>query len=229
MALYGIADLHLSNSTDKPMDIFGNHWFLHHEKIQRDWCQRVNSNDTVLIAGDISWGMTMKEAIIDLDWINQLPGRKILIKGNHDYWWNSISSLNNLYKDMEFLQNSYYTYEDYAICGTRGWLCPNKYKFTQHDEKIYNREVHRLTLSLESAKKAGYERTIVMLHYPPTNESYESSLFTQTLETFNVEKVVYGHLHGDDSYNAGLQGLHNGIEYHLISCDFLNFTLLKLL
>ncbi|KAB3531627.1 serine/threonine protein phosphatase [Alkaliphilus pronyensis] len=229
MALYAIADLHLSNSTDKPMDIFGSHWFLHHEKIKENWCNNVAIEDTVLIAGDISWAMNIEAAKADLNWINQLPGKKILIKGNHDFWWSSITSLNSLYEDIHFLQNNFYTYEDYAICGTRGWLSPNKTKFTQQDEKIYQREVHRLILSLEAAKKEGYSKIIVMLHYPPTNEDFEASLFTKTLEEYNVERVIYGHLHGVDSFKAGLQGIHRGVEYHLVSCDYLDFKLLKLI
>lgn len=229
MALYGIADLHLSGYTDKPMDIFGSHWFLHHEKVRESWMTQVTEEDTVLIAGDISWGMKLQEALIDLDWINQLPGRKILIKGNHDYWWSSLSKLNSLYQDMNFLQNNYYTYGEYGICGTRGWICPNENKFTKEDEKIYLREENRLKLSLEAARKGGCKKLIAMLHYPPTNDNHEASLFTKTFESYGVERVIYGHLHGEDSYKAGLQGSFNNIEYSLVSCDYLNFKLYKIL
>lgn len=229
MALYAIGDLHLSSHVDKPMDIFGPQWIRHHEKIQEDWCSKVNEKDTVLIPGDISWGMNIQEASSDLKWIEKLPGDKILLKGNHDYWWNSISKISTAFPTMNFLQNNFFTYGDYAICGTRGWICPNNKKFTQQDEKIYQREVHRLKLSLEEAQKSKFYKIIVMLHYPPTNDLLEASLFTELLKTYNVEMVVYGHLHGEEAYAGGLQGEHEGITYHLASCDFLDFKLLKLL
>ncbi|KAB3530457.1 metallophosphoesterase [Alkaliphilus serpentinus] len=229
MALYAIADLHLSGSSQKPMDIFGSHWFLHHEKIKENWLAHVTDEDTVLIAGDISWSMKLNEAIVDLDWINNLPGRKILIRGNHDYWWSSISKLNSLYEEMHFLQNNFYTYQDYGICGSRGWICPNDYKFTKDDEKIYLREINRLKFSLEAARKHHHQKLIVMLHYPPTNDLHEASLFTRLFEEYEVEKVIYGHLHGEESYHGGLKGIVNHVEYHLVSCDYLDFKLKKLL
>ncbi len=229
MALYAIADLHLSGSVDKPMDVFGDHWLKHHEKIQENWIKQVSEEDTVLIAGDISWAMKLEEAMVDLKWIHQLPGKKILIRGNHDYWWSSINKLNQLFDNLDFLQHNFFIYQDYAICGTRGWTCPNPFKFTEQDDKIYNREAQRLKASIEGAKKAGYDKIIVMLHYPPTNDHFEPSLFTEMVEYYKVEKVVYGHLHGEESYLAGLQGLYGGVEYHLVSCDFLNFDIMKLL
>ncbi|AKL96255.1 phosphohydrolase [Clostridium aceticum] len=228
MALYAIGDLHLSSKVDKPMDIFGPQWTMHHEKIREDWCKKVKSEDTVLIPGDISWGMNMEEAMEDLNWIETLPGEKILLKGNHDYWWGSIKKLNNTFKTLKFLQNNFFAYEDYAICGTRGWSSPNSNKFTQQDEKIYHREVHRLKLSLEGAKKSGYTKIICMLHYPPTNEQHEPSLFTEICEEYNVHMVIYGHLHGEEFYDTGIKGLYNGIHYHLVSCDYLKFQLYKI-
>ena len=228
MALYAIADLHLSKSVDKPMDIFGENWKDHDEKIRSDWCKRVGPNDTVLIAGDISRAMHFREAKADLKWIGELPGRKILIKGNHDYWWKSISKLRDAFNNIEFLQNNFFSYKDYAICGSRGWVCPNDKKFTQHDEKIYKREVHRLKLSLEAAEKHNYKKKIVMLHYPPTNDKFEPSQFTELITNYGVEVVVYGHLHGPEGFGAGIEGQHNGISYHLVSCDFLDFKLLKI-
>ncbi|SET15857.1 hypothetical protein SAMN05660297_01536 [Natronincola peptidivorans] len=228
MALYAIGDLHLSNYVDKPMDIFGPHWENHHEKIRQSWWDTVRAEDTVLIPGDISWGMNMQEAMADLQWIEKLPGKKILIKGNHDYWWSSISILNSTFSNMHFIQNNYFVYEDYAICGTRGWITPNSNKFSQRDEKIYHREIHRLRLSLEAAKAAGYKKYIGMLHYPPTNDEKEPSLFTEVFKAYDVEIVVYGHLHGEDAYGAGLMGPHNETTYHLVSCDYLDFQLLKI-
>ena len=229
MALYAIADLHLSNYVNKPMDIFGPHWARHDEKIKEDWLSRLKDEDVILIPGDISWAMNLQEAMIDLKWIAQLPGRKILLKGNHDYWWASISKLNNIFPNMNFLQNNFFPYKDYAICGTRGWVCPNSKKFTQQDEKVYQREVKRLKLSLEEAVKTNFKKIIVMLHYPPTNDEFEASLFTEVIKAYDVEIVVYGHLHGKDAYDAGLKGEHDGIIYHLVSSDFLDFRLLKIL
>lgn len=228
MALYAIADLHLSLSGEKPMDVFGENWILHTKKIKDYWLSKVSENDTVLIAGDISWAMNLENAMIDLDWINQLSGRKILCKGNHDYWWSSITKINDLYKDMDFLQNNFFAYDGYAICGTRGWISPNTYSFTDEDNKIYVREANRLEASLDKAKASGFTKIIAMLHYPPTNESMESSLFTEVLEKYGVEQVVYGHLHGKESYKAGLKGLFNGVNYRLVSCDYLNFEVAKI-
>lgn len=229
MALYGIGDLHLSNRVDKPMDIFGPQWTLHYEKIKENWLVKVKPEDAVLITGDTSWGMKMEDAMEDLEWINQLPGKKIIIKGNHDYWWGSISRLNSLFESIGFLQNNFFIYGGYAICGTRGWICPNDNKFTEQDEKVYLREVQRLKLSLEAARKAGYNDIIGMLHYPPTNEKLEPSLFTEVMEFYEVQQVVYGHLHGEEFFQYGLQGVHKGVLYRLVSCDYLDFDLLRLL
>lgn len=229
MALYGIADLHLSFEADKPMDIFGENWADHEEKIKENWLKKIEDKDTVLIPGDISWAMKLQEAMTDLRWINSLPGRKILLRGNHDYWWSSISKMNNLFDNMFFLQNNYYIYKDYALCGTRGWTCPNDVKFDDHDKKIYDREIHRLRLSLESAKKDGFKKYIVMTHYPPTNEKFEKSGFVDIYEEYKVERVIYGHLHGKDSFKMGLNGIYNNVEYILLSCDFVNFNPVKII
>ncbi|HEY5525545.1 MAG TPA: metallophosphoesterase, partial [Clostridium sp.] len=196
MALYAISDLHLGFNEDKPMDIFGEKWTGHPEKIKNNWIKKVNKEDTVLIAGDISWAMSSDSSGIDLQWVEELPGKKILSRGNHDYWWNSITKLNALFENTKFLQNNYYSYEDYAICGTRGWTCPGGDKFTEKDKKIYLRELIRLRLSLDEAKKNGFSKFIVMLHYPPTNERFEESDFVKIIKEYGVEKVIYGHLHG---------------------------------
>ncbi|RKD22373.1 hypothetical protein SAMN02745883_00786 [Caminicella sporogenes DSM 14501] len=229
MALFAIGDLHLSFSSNKPMDVFGENWINHTEKIKNNWIKNIKGEDTILIPGDISWAMKLKEAIYDLNWINNLPGKKILIRGNHDYWWTSLSKMNSLFENMMFLQNNYFTYEDYAICGTRGWICPNENKFDEHDKKIYERELHRLRLSLNAAVKDGYDKFIVMTHYPPTNEKFEKSGFIEIYEEYKVEKVVYGHLHDLDSFEAGLKGVLNGVEYILTSCDYLNFNPIRIL
>ena len=228
MALYAISDLHLALSTDKPMDIFGVQWVNHDEKIKKNWKEKITEKDTVLIAGDISWSMKHEESKIDLDWINSLPGNKIISKGNHDYWWTSISKLNSMYDNTKFLQNNFYTYNDYAICGTRGWVSLDSDKFTEKDAKIYAREVIRLRLSLESAKNLGYSKIIVMIHYPPFNEGDDESEFMKIFKEYNVEKVIYGHLHGPGRFKAKT-GLINDIEYIMTSCDFIDFDPVKIL
>lgn len=223
MALWAISDLHLALSTNKPMDIFGENWYKHEEKIKENWLRLVSENDTVLIAGDISWSMRIENGMADLEWIHNLPGKKIFIKGNHDYWWNSITKLNNLYEDMNFIQNNFFNYEDYAICGTRGWLCPGSTNFSKRDEKIYNREINRLRLSLDSAVKSGYEKILVIMHYPPTNDKFEDTDFIDIFHEYKVEKVIYGHLHGPSLKNL-FEGVHSNIEYIVTSADYLNFT-----
>lgn len=233
MALYAIGDLHLSFSTDKPMDIFGQHWSNYEEKIKESWLENIKETDTVLIPGDISWAMRLDDALVDLEWIHNLPGRKILLRGNHDYWWSSLTKLQALYDDMDFLQNNYYTYESdgeiYAICGTRGWLCPNPNKFDENDKKIYDRELLRLKLSLDAAKAAGHEKILVMTHYPPTNDTRDRSGFLEIYEEYGVERVIYGHLHSEYAFSIGLQGDHEGVIYQLTSCDYIDFKPLKIL
>lgn len=228
MALYAISDLHLAFTTDKPMDIFGEKWLKHDEKIKQNWIDKITEEDTVLIAGDISWSMRSSESKADLDWINDLPGRKIISKGNHDFWWGGISKLNNMYENTKFLQNNFYTYEDYAICGTRGWTSPDSDKFTQHDRKIYDRELIRLRLSLDMAKNAGYSKFIVMVHYPPTNENYDETEFTKVFKEYGVEKVIYGHLHGPSNFKIKNDTV-DGVEYINTSSDFINFDPIRLL
>jgi len=228
VALYAIGDLHLSLSVDKPMDIFGEAWVRHEEKIKESWLESVSAEDTVLIPGDISWATAFDEAKIDLEWINQLPGNKVLLRGNHDYWWTSLKKMKEAFPDLEFLQNNFYEYDTHVICGTRGWNCPNKTNFDEHDEKIYKRELIRLKLSLDSAKKLG-KPIIVMTHYPPTNDSFEPSGFTEIYESYGVDQVIYGHLHTEVSFKSGLQGMHNGVLYQLVSSDYLGFKLSKIL
>lgn len=228
MALYAISDLHLSFEADKPMGIFGEKWINHEEKIRENWLNTVNDEDTVLIAGDISWSMKMEDGKIDLQWIHNLPGRKILIKGNHDYWWTSVSKLNSMYEDMKFIQNNYFPYDEYAICGTRGWILPGADKFTEHDKKIYDRELIRLKLSLDSAKKGGFDKFVVMIHYPPiSNNSVDTGLL-EIFKEYNIDKVIYGHIHNANK-ESHFQGKIEKIEYILTSCDYLDFVPVKIL
>lgn len=222
MALYAISDLHLAFNDNKPMDIFGEKWRNHDQKIKENWIEKVKDEDTVLIAGDISWAMRAEDSKADLKWIDDLPGKKIISKGNHDYWWGSINKLNSMFEKTRFLQNNYFIYGEYAICGTRGWISPGTERFTEKDNKIYLRELIRLRLSLDGAKKAGYKKFIVMLHYPPTNEKFEESGFTSIIKEYCVEKVIYGHLHGP-GLSKVLNGFYDGVEYIMTSVDFIDF------
>lgn len=228
MAIYAISDLHLALKGDKPMDIFGENWYKHDEKIKNNWLSTIKEEDTVLIAGDISWSMSMEDGMEDINWIHNLPGKKILIKGNHDYWWSSIVKLNSLYDDMNFIQNNYFTYEDYAVCGTRGWNCPGGDRFTTHDEKIYERELLRLRLSLDKAGKNGFDKFIVMLHYPPTNDSFDNSGFIDIFRQYRVSKVIYGHIHGP-GLNRVMTGIREDVEYILTSSDYIDFNPVRVL
>ncbi len=223
MALFAIADLHFSFSVHKPMDIFGENWKNHSQKIIENWKAVVSEGDTVLLPGDLSWGMHLEEAAADLDIIYSLPGRKILLGGNHDYWWKSSSKLEARYPGMRFLKNDADFYEDWAVCGTRGWLCPNDVRFTEQDKKIYEREQVRLRLSLDAAMKKGAENIILMMHYPPMNDKKEDSAFTELLKEYPIRKVVYGHLHGTESHATGFQGERYGIIYELVAADYLDF------
>ena len=228
MALYAISDLHLAFGVDKPMDIFGDKWVKHEEKIKENWISLIRDEDIVLIAGDISWAINEKESSGDLSWIESLPGKKIISKGNHDYWWGSITKLNTMFENTKFIQNNFYSYKDYAICGTRGWICPGADKFSEKDEKIYARELIRLRLSLNEAKKAGYNKFIVMIHYPPTNDKFEESGFLEIFKDFEVEKVIYGHLHGP-GLSKVFKGVHDDIEYIMTSADYLDFKPIKIM
>lgn len=228
MAMYAISDLHLSMSGDKPMDVFSDVWKDHHVRIEENWRSKVRETDTVLLGGDLSWSMSIKSGKEELDFIAALPGRKIIIKGNHDYWWSSITQLNRMYDNMDFIQNNFFPYEDIAICGSRGWVIPGSALFKPEDDKIYKRELIRMRLSLDAARKAGFTRIIAMIHYPPVNETFEDSGFTALFEEYAVEKVIYGHLHGQ-SLRRVMTGLRSGVEYILTSVDYIDFDPVKIL
>ena len=222
MKVYSISDLHLSLTCNKPMNIFGPVWEGHWEKISADWQKKVGTDDIVLIAGDISWAMKVEDAQKDLTEIAKLNGKKIFIRGNHDYWWKSPTAIRTLLpKDCYILQNDSLRLDGYVFCGTRGWTVPeNCLQTTQDDKKMLNREYLRLELSLKSAKdkmQVGDE-LICMIHYPPFNSRFEDSDFTRLMESYNVKKCVYGHLHGKNSRGQKLI-VKNGIEYYLTSCD----------
>jgi len=222
MAIFAISDLHLGFSCDKPMEVFGENWRNHGDKIKNKWLHTISEEDTVLIPGDISWAIDMGKAAADLQFLNNLPGKKIAIEGNHDqYWWQSTKRLNEAYDSILFLRNTHGMHESFAICGTRGWNCPGYTDFTAHDEKIYKREVNRLRVSLDSAIKAGASQIIVMIHYPPAIKEMDSG-FTELIYSYPVKMVVYGHLHGRD-FDTGIKGSVKGVEYILVSADYLDF------
>lgn len=229
MRIFAIGDLHLSQRSDKPMDVFGEHWKGHEEKIKANWEKQVMDKDVILIPGDISWAMRLEEAKEDLDWLNSLPGKKICIRGNHDYWWDRPKKLTDAYPQIIFLQNTAYTIDHITICGTRGWICPNTISFTPDDEHLFVRELTRLKLSLEAAIKQGATEIWVMLHYPPTYGEQKSSPIVELLKTYPVKRVIYGHLHDKLSWKSSLQGTYEGIHYQLVSADYLNFMPLLLL
>jgi hypothetical protein len=228
VALFAIADIHLSLATEKPMDVFGGEWTDYIHKIKWSWHENIQAEDTVIVAGDISWAMRLEEAHTDLDFLDTLPGQKILLKGNHDYWWSSLSKMQNAWPNFKFLHNNFHIYSDIGICGSRGWLCPGSSAFTPEDEIIYRRELLRVENSLKQARAAGYEKLIGVLHYAPTNEKFEPSGFTELFEAYGVTHVIYGHLHTDHGFKAGLTGTFRGVDYHLVSADFRKFKPLRM-
>ena len=226
MRLFAIGDLHLPGGDDKPMDVFGPQWDRHFLRIQDNWLRFVGEEDTVLIPGDISWAMQLTDAKADLDEIGKLPGRKILCKGNHDYWWNSISQVRSiLHSSMTALQHSAADLGEAVVCGTRGWLIPTgEIPLDPQNEKIYRREAERLRLALDAAAELAAGRPLIaMMHYPPLLATETDTLFTEILEEYHVNTVVYGHLHGA-GIQIGFTGIHNGIGYHLVSCDSIGFS-----
>ena len=227
MKVFAISDLHLSHHTPKAMDIFGSHWEGHFEKICEDWLQKVGPEDLVLIAGDISWAMQLKDAKADLEAIGRLPGFKAILRGNHDYWWNGITQVRSvLPAGMQAVQNDCLVYDEVVVCGSRGWTpVPPEGNLGPDDQKIFNRELMRMELSLEKGAKAAQGRPlVVMMHYPPMNEKWEDSDFTRLFEKYGVSQVIYGHLHGG-SVRGAYNGERNGVNYQLTSCDGLGFRL----
>lgn len=229
MAIYAISDLHLSFGEDKPMDIFGEHWENHYEKIKEDWNKKVTENDLVLLPGDFSWSMKLQNTYNDFKFIEELPGKKILLKGNHDYWWTTLKSMRkyleeNEFNSIDFLYNNSYEFGNYYICGTRGWTISEN---DSENKKIYKREVERLKLSLESLKQfEGKKNIIVCMHYPPIRTN-EISEFVDVMNEYNVKICIYGHLHGA-SQKEVVEGNIKDIEFKMVSCDYTDFKLIKL-
>lgn len=225
MALYAIADLHLSLGADKPMDVFWG-WKDYVPRLKANWNRLVKPEDTVVLPGDISWAMKLENAIEDFSFIDRLPGRKIILKGNHDYWWTTVSKMNAFcaaqgFETIQFLNNNCYFEEQVAICGTRSWLFDVG---EPHDLKVMNRELGRLRASLESAKDA---EKLVFLHYPPLYPTGNAQEVVALLQEFGVRECWYGHLHGG-SIRGAIQGEVDGIHYRLISADALGFCPLRI-
>ena len=226
MRLFAIGDLHMSGGDEKPMDVFGPQWDRHFFRIQENWNSLVREEDTVLIPGDISWAMQLKDAQADLEEIGKLPGRKILCKGNHDFWWNSISRVRSVLPGtMKALQHNAIDLGDMVVCGTRGWMIPTKETpLGDQDAKICHREAERLRLALEEAAALANGRpVIVMTHFPPLLEGEKDTIFTELMEEYRVHTAVYGHLHGI-GIRVGFTGEHRGVQYHLVSCDSIGFS-----
>ena len=222
--IFAIGDLHFYYTEEKPMDIFGDKWENHEEKIIENWKEVVSDEDLVLLPGDISWALKLDTAALDLKRIDELPGTKISSKGNHDYWWSTKTKMdvflkNNSLDSISILFNNSYVVDDYAICGTRGWFLENE---SQNDIKVLNREVGRLEMSIQSAIKTGKE-PIVILHYPPVYGTTKCDEIFNVLLKYDIKKCYYGHLHGKKNMRFAIEGEYEGIDFKLISCDRLSF------
>jgi len=222
MALWAIGDLHLSLGTDKPMDIFGGSWVGYMDKL-REGLSVIGPKDTTVLLGDLSWALDLQQAKEDFALINAIPGRKIILKGNHDYWWSTAAKFYKFCTDNGFceqfiLNNNAYEYGDISICGTRGWFYEED-RSGEHDEKVFKRELLRLEASL---KAAGEREKLVFLHYPPRYKGYACLEILELLKAYDVRKCFYGHLHGA-SHGLAMEGFWDGIDFRLVSADRLNF------
>ena len=235
MSVFAISDLHLDvSANDKSMEVFGNKWLHYTEKIKNNWTRLITEKDTVIIPGDISWALNIEESLPDLKWIDALPGKKIFLKGNHDFWWSTISKMRKILNDnqitsIEFLYNSALEVENYIIAGSRGWFVDKSIQSQKNinadHEKILNREVIRLKLSLDVAKKLALEHEdkeiIVFLHFPPIWGDFECSEILNLLKEYNVKRCFFGHIHG--CYNQSATFLWEDIKFEMISADFIDF------
>lgn len=221
MRIFTISDLHLSFGTDKPMNIFGRKWENYEDKVKENWKAKVSEDDVVILAGDFSWAMYLDEAVKDFEYLDKLPGKKIILKGNHDYWWETVTKMNkfienNGFKNIYFLHNNVYDVGQYFICGTRYW----QYDEEENNEKKFNRELERAKISLDSAKKQNENKAIIMVtHYPP-----DERIITLAKE-YNVKKWIYGHIHSN--YENSIIEI-PGIDTYLTSCDYLDFDLIEI-
>ena len=240
MSIYAIGDLHLSLNKEKPMDIFGGNWKNHEQKIKENWKNTVQDNDLVILPGDFSWEMHLKDMYNDFAYLNDLPGKKLLLKGNHDYWWTTLAKMReflqeNKFENIDFVYNNSYLFEDKIIAGTRGWALND----TENSDKMNHREEERLKLSLQSGvDNFGDKEIICIMHYPPIIEENKNdannqsknlkvSNYVQIMKQYNVKTCLYGHLHGE-SHKEAFEGIIEGINFKLVSSDYLDFKLYKL-
>jgi predicted phosphohydrolase len=224
--LFALADLHLSLCGAKPMDVFGEHWKNHADRMAEAWDRRVSSEDTVLLPGDLSWAMSLEEAFPDLAWIGDRPGKKILLRGNHDYWWSSLSKVRAALPDgCRPLQNEAVRLGDWVLLGARGWIAPEDPEASPEDAKVFRRELERLRLSIADADRrfGTAPPRLAMLHYPPWLEGREPTEVVPLLRQAGVRECVYGHLHGED-LRLGVSGDREGIRFHLVSADAVGFA-----
>ena len=229
MALFAISDLHLPLGVDKPMDIFGKNWENYVERLRENWQSVVSEEDTVVMPGDFSWATYIDESKADFDFLCKLPGKKIILKGNHDYWWTTMNKLkefvaDNGYDNVFFLQNNSYEYGDISICGTRGWQSPQP-SLSGEDKKIYDREVLRLELSIKTAKNP--DNIIVFTHFPPILKDYRENSMVEMLNKYNIKECIFGHIHSQGIKNV-IEGDVQGINYRLVSCDYREFMPVKI-
>lgn len=227
MALYTIADLHLSHGVEKPMDVFGGLWQGYMEKIEKNWRAVVTPQDTVVIGGDISWGIDFQEVLPDFLFLKSLPGRKLILKGNHDLWWNTMRKMRafleeNQIDNLDFLFNNCFFYHETALCGTRGWFFEEEFR-ESHDAKIFRRELMRLETSLKAAKEQEPKEIYCFLHYPPLYINFCCEEIIDLMLRYGVSRCIYGHLHSD-SLKYAIEGHYRGIEFQLVSGDRVNFT-----
>lgn len=227
MALYAIGDLHLAQSVNKPMDVFGPGWSNHAQRLEAAFSQ-LRERDVTVLCGDISWGINFSESLADFQFIDRLPGKKIIVKGNHDYWWNTAAKMRRFFQEnglesLEILHNNAYFYEDWALCGTRGWFYEEE--ASGHNEKVLNREVGRLEASLRAA---GGRPILAFLHYPPLYTGYRCPEVVSKLEEYRVQRCFYGHLHGP-THKRAVEGTVGNVAYSLVSADYLGFTPKKIL
>lgn len=233
MALFAIADLHLDvKSNEKSMEIFGNRWKNYVQKIEKNWARLVSDSDTVIVAGDVSWGLNLDGAISDLQWIDRLPGKKILMKGNHDFWWSTTSKMTKAMTDhqlnsLSFLSNNAFEVENYILAGSRGWFTDRSMQSASQEvdyAKIINREVIRLKMSLDAAKALKEQRDreiLVFLHFPPVWGDFRCDEILDLLHQYEVKRCYFGHIHG--TYNVPTSFLSDKIEFRIISADYLDF------
>jgi len=236
VSLYVIGDLHLAFNENKPMTIFGDNWENHDIKIKKDWESKVKEEDTVLLLGDFSWSMHLKDTLKDFEYLNELPGKKILLKGNHDYWWTTVTNMKkfleeNNFKNIDFLHNNCFEIENKIICGTRGWAL--NIEETENSKKMIKREAHRLELSIqEGIEKFGEDKEIIVcMHYPPIMNTNiiksESTVFIDIMNKYNIKRCFYGHLHSN-SIKEAVEGSIDEIKLKLISSDGIDFKLFKI-